>query len=150
MPTEKDIIEVATEHPMEEVLDITPGTTMVEHVQRSTDLVEHQPYDGKDTEIEGQYQEIFDAAMDQFDTQSGEAELVEGKYKARNAEVAAQYLNTALAAVSGKADVKKHKDKISVATVKAGTPGTLNQNVIVADRNDILKAFMEGDADEAE
>lgn len=150
MPTEKDIIEVAVEHPMEEVLDIEPGTTMVEHVQRSTDLVEHVPYDNKDTEIEGQYQEIYDAAMDQFDTQSGEAELVEGKYKARNAEVAAQYLNTALAAVKGKADVKIHKDKISIDTVKAGTPKTLNQNVIVADRNDILKTFMEGSEDEAE
>ena len=150
MATKKEVIEVAIEHPMEEVLDIMPGTTMVEHVQRSTDLVEHRPYDDKDTEIEEQYQEIFDAAMDQFDTQSGEAELVEGKYKARNAEVAAQYLNTALTAVKGKADVKMHKDKISVDEAKAGTPKTLNQNVIVADRNDILKTFMEGNTDETE
>lgn len=149
MGTEKEIIEVAIEHPMEDVLDIEPGTTMVEHVQRSTDLTVHQSYDEKDAEIEGQYQEIFNAAMDQFDTQSGEAELVEGKYKARNAEVAAQYLNTALAAVKGKADVKMHKDKVSIETTKAGTPKTLNQNVIVADRNDVLRAFMEG-KDEAE
>ena len=113
-------------------------------------LSEYEAAHNKDDEIEGQFQEVYEKAMDAFDEQSTEAELVDGKYKARNAEVAAQYLNTALHAVKEKSNVKQHKDKMVVAKEKAKTPGTVNQNLFV-DRNDLLKALQaKDDKDETE
>ena len=138
-------------HPMEDVFDIEPGTTLVEYEESlPTVLVVHEEYDNKDVEIEDQFQEVYQKAMDAFEEQSTEAELVDGKYKARNAEVAAQYLNTALHAVKEKSNVKQHKDKQVVAKEKAKTPGTVNQNLFV-DRNDLLKALQaKDDKDETE
>ena len=129
-------------HPLEEVFEIEEGTTIVPHIERSTELVIHEEYDKKDTELEEQFQEVYDAALGAFEGQMDEAELVEGKYKARNGEVAVQFLNAALAAAREKAGMKKHKDKLAVDKSKAGTPKTLNQNLIVADRNDLLKEIM--------
>ena len=68
--------------------------------------------------------------------------MVEGKYAARNAEVAAVYLNTALNAAKEKSGQKEHKDKLSVAKQNAGKPGTVNNNLIM-DRNDLIK-MLEG------
>lgn len=131
--------EVIIEHPMEEVLDIEPGTTVATVVERSTDLVVAPEFDEKDNEIEGQMQEVYDAAMGAFDTQAADSELIEPKYRARNQEVAVQFLNTALNAAKEKSTLKQHKDKVSIASVKAANAGTTNNNLIVADRNDILK-----------
>jgi len=131
-------------HPMEEVLDIESGTTVHPMVERqTTDIAETttEAYDNKDTEIEGQFQEVYDAAMDAFDTQMGTSEDVEGRYQARNGEVAVQFLSTALAAAKEKSNVKQHKDKLSIARGKLTGVGTTNNNLIVADRNDILKAL---------
>lgn len=130
------------EHPMEQIFDIEDGTTMIEYQERvPTKLVDHADYDEKDSEIEDQFQEVYDKAMDAFDIQSEVAETVEGKYSARNAEVAAAYLNAALSAVREKSTLKQAKDKLKVAQQRAenGSGGTTNNNVIVADRNDIIK-----------
>lgn len=129
------------EHPMEEVLNIEPGTTLLSQVERSTDLVIAEEYDEKDQEIENQFQEVYDAAMSAFESQSMGVELADPKYRARNHEVAVQYLNTALSAVKEKSTMKQHKDKVNVDRAKAG-PKTLNQNVIIADRNDLLKRIV--------
>ena len=143
-------IEVAIKHPMEEVLDIEEGSTVITRVEHDRqELAVVESYDEKDTEIEGQFQEVYVLALDAFETQVQEAELVEAKYKARNQEVAAQFLNTALGAAKEKSTHKQHKDRMMVDTRKAITPKTLNQNVIVADRNEILKTLMQKD-DESE
>lgn len=133
--------EIATTHPMEEVFDLEPGTTLEEREVRETELCVPDDYDQKDSEIEEQIQEIYDAAMGAFESQCDETELVEGKYKARNAEVAVQFLNSALAAAKEKASLKAHKDKTAIATgkLKGGPNQVTNNNIIVADRNDILK-----------
>jgi metal-dependent amidase/aminoacylase/carboxypeptidase family protein len=70
---------------------------------------------------------------------------VDPKFSARNAEVAAQYLTIALNAVNSRVDSKFKRQKIRIAKQEAGTPNTVNNNVIVADRNqllDMLKANM--------
>lgn len=135
-------VEYTVEHPLEEILDIDPGTTIVPRKEVSTDLVAVDQYDDKDVEIDTQIQNIYDAAMGAFETQMEEAELVEGKYKARNGEVAVQFLNAALSAAREKANLKQHKDKAALAQNKIKGSSTVNNNLIVADRNELLKRFM--------
>jgi hypothetical protein len=134
----KSIIEIPTEHPLEDVFGIEKGTTMMPQVQRTTEMTEAPSYDPKDNEVDGQFQEVYDAAMGAFESQYAEAEMVEGKYKARAGEVAVQFLNTALAAAQSKSTLKQHKDKITRAVAGAG-PKTINNNLIVADRNELLR-----------
>lgn len=133
----RTIVEVPIEHPLEKVFGIESATTMFPTIERTTQSVVVPSYDDKDKEVEGQFNEVYDAAMGAFETQSQETELVEGKYKARSGEVAVQFLNTALEAAKSKSQQKQHKDKLSTITNKA--PGTVNNNLIVADREDLLK-----------
>lgn len=143
MSRKTETIEVETTHHMEEVFDIEPGTTLVETQQSSTEMVVPEEYDEKDVEIEDQYQEVYDAAMDAYEGSTGpEMQDIEPKYRARNMEVSVQYLNTALNAAKHKADLKTHKDKIAIAakSAKAGSR-TVNNNLIV-DRNELLKQIM--------
>ena len=143
MSTEKENIEVPINHPMESILDIEEGTTLVPAVKRTTELVVSGQYDNKDDEIDEQFQEVYDLSLEAFEQQSNEAELVEGRYKARNGEIAAQYLNIALNAAKEKGSLKGNKDKLSLAAEKVTTGGrTTNNNLIVGDRNDILKTLM--------
>lgn len=139
MATEFVTTERPDDHPLEEVFDIEPGTTMVEYKEAlPVEAVKPENYDAKDKEVEDQIQEVYEAAMTQFEAQSAASEKVEGKYKARNGEVAIQALNTALHAVRTRAEVKANKDKLTLKQATSGGPKTLNQNLIVADRNEIL------------
>lgn len=142
--SDKEFIDNPVYHPMEDILDLEPGTTNLPVIQRSSNLVQCPDFDEKDKEIEDQMQEVYDAAMSAFESQAAEASLIAEEYRARNHEVAAQYLNTALAAAKEKASMKQHKDKLNVAKINATKPGTLNQNLIVADRNDLLKHILKG------
>lgn len=131
-------------HPLEDVFNIEPGTTVVEYQERvSPPLVELPTYDEKDKEIEEQYQEVYETAMDQVQVISDEMERVQGQYKARMGEVTATMLTVALNAAREKAQLKMHKDK---QTPKPGAEGakTVNNNLIVADRNELLRALMNG------
>lgn len=136
-------IEVPTEHPLEAVFDIQSGTTLMPQLVRSTELIVMDQYDDKDVEIEGQFQEVYDAAMGAFESQFQEAELVEGKYKARSGEVAVQFLQAALAAAQSKSQLKQHKDKATADLIKGQGPKTVNNNLFVGDRNDILDRLRE-------
>lgn len=133
--------EVKIQHPMEQVLDLEDGSTPLTIAERSTELMLAPEFDDKDKEVEGQFQEVYDLALSAYETQAADAEVVEPKYKARNQEVAVQYLNTALSAAKEKATLKQHKDKLNVDKVKGTGPKTLNQNLIVADRNEVLKTL---------
>lgn len=132
--------EKVVSHPLEEVLDIEENTTVVPVKQVTTDLVVSEKYDEKDRELDGQFQEVYDAAFEAFENQAEEAELIDPKYKARNAEVAVQYLNTALQAAREKSNLKQHADKVQIAVTKSST--TVNNNLIV-DRNDLLRTLQE-------
>lgn len=132
--------EKLTDHVLEDVFDIEEGSTVVPYVEREpTELVVHETYDDKDNEIEGQLQEVIDYAMEAFENTSETAEDVEPQYKARNQEVAAQYLNTALAAINSKSNIKQQKDKLEKMATR-GEGGAVTNNIIV-DRNDLLRAL---------
>lgn len=139
----REQIEVSVDHPLEEIFDIESGTTLMPQVIRTTETVAVETYDNKDTEIEGLYTEVYDAAMGAFESQFQEAELVEGKYKARSGEVAVQFLNTALAAAQAKGTLKQHKDKINIDIMKTSRPNTVNNNLIVGSQKDVLKRLQE-------
>lgn len=129
---------------MEGVLDLEPCTTLVEYTEVVPDVpVEHAAYDEKDSEIEGKIEEVYSLAVEAATSLSDEIELVEGKYKARMGEVSATMLNVALGAIREKRQLKEHKDKMS--TSPKGGPHTVNNNLVVADRNDILRALMKSD-----
>ena len=141
----KQIKKKNIEHPAEEVFDIEPGSTLVEYEESlPVPLVEANTYDEKDREIEEQLEDIRAKALDAFEMQSEIAETVEGKYSARNSEVAANFLTTALQAIKEKAEIKKHKDKSVIAAQRANTPGTLNQNVVI-DHKSLIKMLKDTD-----
>lgn len=135
--------EKIIEHPLEAAFGIEECTTPVEYnVVVPDEVVPTVGYDAKDDEIEDKLEEIYAVAMGQVEVIADELERVEGKFKARVGEVTATMLNVALGAVREKRALKEHKDKIGVTAKNAGTPNTLNQNLIVADRNDILRTLM--------
>jgi hypothetical protein len=134
-------ITETTNHPLEEVFDIESNTTIIARKTREpTILVDHELYDDKDKELEGQLQEIADTALEAFHDQSKVIDDVDSQFIALNQEVSAQYLNTALAAISKKADIKQQKDKLS----KIKNPGDKGNNIIVS-RNDLLRALQQQD-----
>lgn len=137
MNDDEDNIRV---HPMELMFDLEEGSTLPTTIPREpTVLAKHDEFDEKDEEIEEQFQEVYDLAIEAYETQAADAEVIEPKYRARTQEIAAQFLGAALNAAKEKSSLKAHKDKMSVNKIKASGPQTLNQNLIVADRNDLLK-----------
>jgi hypothetical protein len=135
--------EKAVEHPLEDIFDIESGTTIVEYNQiLPAEVVPMPNYDQKDDEIEGKLEEIFTVALTNVAVISDEMEKVEGKYKARIGEVTATMLNVALGAVREKASMKQHKDKLTPGMPAAGSK-TVNNNIILADRNELIKMMMD-------
>lgn len=126
------------EHPVEQVLELQEGSTMVPTSEREgIELTVTEEYDDKDHEVERQFHEVYESAMTAFEQQQQDNEIIEPKYRARNQEVAVQYLNTALSAAREKANMKQHKDKLVQKSTKG--PNTVNNNLVVADRNEVLK-----------
>lgn len=121
------------EHPLEEFFDIESGTT--EHTEKSrVPQTTEQPedFDQKDTEIDENFQEIYDAAMDAF----------EKSFQARSRESAAQFLNAALAAAGQKSHLKQHKDKIKqkLQQLQGQQSNVVQGNeTVVIDRNEMLR-----------
>jgi hypothetical protein len=98
--------------------------------------------DEEDKEITKKIDDIYDSAMEAYQNQTAYVEILEPRYAARNAEVAANYLNTALNAVSLKAKVKGDKRKTAGGFIPFANNNTTN-NVVVADRNQLLRMIME-------
>lgn len=139
-----EMIERVIEHPCEDVFDIEPGSTvMTVPAPRHTELVRSSDYDDKDAEIEGQYQEVYDKAMDAFDDIQTDMEGIEGKYKARNLEVGVAFLNAALSAAKEKSRMKEHKDKNLSGTRDNPTGNTVNNTQINISTSDLIKQFAE-------
>lgn len=138
-----------TGHPLEDIFDLPTGTTEVTVIQRQTELVAHADFDHKDCEIEEQFQEVYDVAMSTFENQVEMLERAETdpKYIARQMEVAAQFLNTALSAANAKASLKATKDKMLAAQRTAAN--TVQGNVgggdgpVVMSHSALLKMLKE-------
>jgi len=133
--------EKPIEHPMEEIFDISPGTTIVEYkepeVVPATDSI---LYDTKDTDIDDKLENIYATAIGTATAMSEQIEVVEGRYKARMGEVSATMLSVALGAVREKSLLKQHKDKL-IGKPGAG-PQTVNNNLVVADRNELMRMML--------
>lgn len=143
------IEEKFIDHPMESVLGLETGTTLTEYKEIVPEIPVDMPqYDEKDDEIELKLEEIYSLALGTMSMVSDEIERVEGRYKSGLAETSTQLLNVALGAVREKSLLKQHKDKIVVANNKITKKGignvTTNNNLIVANRNEILKAIADG------
>lgn len=141
-----NMIEKVVSHPCEDLFDIEPNTTvMTVPAPRQTALAKPGNYDAKDQEIEEQYQEIYDKAMDAFDDIQEDMNGIEGKYKARNQEVGVALLNAALSAAKEKSRMKEHKDKLSGgkgATIE-GSNNVINQtnNTIHMSTSDLIASM---------
>ncbi|QDJ96435.1 hypothetical protein Xoosp13_249 [Xanthomonas phage Xoo-sp13] len=142
-----DIIEKLAENPLEDFLNIEPGTTEVIKYQRNTEIADYEEFDPKDKEIESSFQEIADAALSGYDNIQEMVDTADTKLVARLTEVSNQLLNTALAALSKKAQLKENKDRL-IARKNAASKSTNSQTLLVMDRNDLLKQLR--DAREAE
>jgi hypothetical protein len=135
------------EHPLDDVFDIEPGQTVVPYEERlPTELVPHVGYDDKDSEIEGQMQEVYDLALEAFENTTDDIDTIDPKYRARNHEVASTYLNLALTAARDKANLKSNKDR----TEKMSTSGGTSANNVVMSREDLLKMMESATEEEAE
>lgn len=135
--------EVEIEHPLEDILEIEPGTTMTtraEILPAPTSIV-LADYDEKDTEIEEKLDEIYQSAMGQAESIGDQIEVVEGKYKARVGEVSASMLTVALGAVREKRELKQHKDKFTLSSRTGDNPRTVNNNLILTHKEmlDLVK-----------
>jgi hypothetical protein len=138
------ISEETIEHPMEDIFDIESGTTTIvtEHLV-PTELVNHATYDEKDVEIEDQFQQVVDLAIEAFYEQTGRLAGSDPKYVSRNMEVANAFLNTALMAIKEKSTMKSGKDKLNViAAKKDGGTTNITNNTLIMDRNSLLKEIL--------
>lgn len=135
------------EHPLEALFNMEPGALdisteyAVANEQKTTQVVPTVSEDEKDDEdkqIEKKIDDVYDAAMDTFKAQTGYAEIIEPRYAARNAEVAANFLNIALNAASTRAKVKADRKRAN-QFIPFGQNGKTTNNVIIADRNEILR-----------
>lgn len=132
-------------HPLEAALGIEIGTTVVptNDVMSLPAVIGDDRYDPKDREIDGQFEEVYSTALSAATILTEEIEVGDPRFRNRSAEVAAQLLNTALAAAKEKSNLKQHKDKLAPSnpmTGGGGNVGTINNNII-ADRNFVLRAM---------
>lgn len=90
----------------------------------------------EDVEIDRKIDQVYDTAYDTFQQQMQYAEIVEPRYAARNAEVAATYLNIALNAAATRAKVRGDRKRTATFVPYANK----NPNgAVVASREDIMR-----------
>lgn len=128
------------EHPLEKVFDLPECTTIVstEYISKE-EVVSTDEYDDKDIEIESQIQDVYELAIEAYHNQVGIINNIEPQFSSRNAEVANQFLGTALDAIREKRQIKQHKDKIKQQ--KTISNNTVNNNLII-DRNEMLRLML--------
>lgn len=134
-------------HPLEDIFDIENDSTLSPVQTINSDLYDDDTLDVQkaDSVIEDgfdrQYDEIYDAALEAFKNQSEMCDSIDPRFAARNAEVAAQYLKIALDTVSTKTAKHLTNKKIRGSKGQGTVNGDVvtNNNIIVADRNELLR-----------
>jgi hypothetical protein len=130
------------EHSFEKVLGIPSGTTEIVKTRVTSVTAPHDDYDGKDEEIEQDFLDVHDKAMELFDYLADEIDDADQSKRSRLAEVAGQLLNTALNASERRRVLKQHidvtKQKDRVIDNKA-TGGQTNNNILVASHEELMK-----------
>lgn len=126
-----ELFETAQETPVVEYDQVTQGElAALQSENASPDA------DADDTEIDKKIDQVYDAAYDTFQNQMAYTEIVEPRYAARNAEVAANYLSIALNAAAARARVKSDRKRNSTFVPYGAKPGS---GAIVASREDIMR-----------
>jgi len=145
-----------TKNPLDDLFDISEDemaedNAMMEYEQAAETALTTTPpvpeKDEEDVENDQRFDEVYTAAKDAFDNQMAYTEIIEPRYAARNAEVAANFLNLALQAASAKARVKS--DRKRATAFIPGMGGKVTNNTIVATREEILR-MISVDADTRE
>lgn len=128
-------------HPLDSVFDVEKNATISNIQGRDIELFDENEDRNKDTEIDGQLDEVYDIALQAFNTQNELTQTIDPRYSARNAEVGAQYLRIALDAAAQKSNklINNKKLRGSKGQSDIENNGTINNNIIVADRNQILQ-----------
>lgn len=133
-------------NPLDELFNTAPTVVEEKDYEQITEgeLAEmaepnKKPADEKDDEdvlIDGKIDTVYDAALDAYNTQNAYTQIIEPRYAARNAEVAANYLTIALNAVATRARIKGDRKRNSTFVPYAGKT---QNNVVVADRETIMR-----------
>lgn len=92
--------------------------------------------DAEDEEIDSRLDQVYDVALETFQQQTEYTQIIEPRYAARNAEVAATYLTIALNAVATKAKVKGDRKRNAQFVPYANKT---QNNVVVASREEIMR-----------
>jgi hypothetical protein len=139
---------MSTQSNLEKALDIAP---IKEEDEKSlpTEAKENLPEKWKGFDIETSVEDVYERGMEAFEEQVNNASIVEPRYAARNMEVAKGFLDTALEAAKLVQKDRVDEAKIAIARARFNLPqvaGDLVQNktVIIADRNEIIKALRDG------
>jgi hypothetical protein len=93
--------------------------------------------DEEDIAIDEKIDNVYDAAINAFNTQTAYTEIIEPRYAARNAEVAANYLAIALNAANSRAKVKGDRKRNNTFVPYANNKNPAG--VVVASREEILR-----------
>lgn len=134
-------------HPLESVFGMEEGTVDIEQDYAMAEVPANAlaptepPVDHKDEDdilVEKRLDEVYDVAMQTFQNQNAYLEIIEPRYAARTAEVAANYLNIALAAANSRAKVKTDRKRANQSFVPY-TGGKTTNNLVIANREEILK-----------
>lgn len=138
-------------HHLENLFDIEAGTTIskVQPVRHKKDpeIIEgvraEEEVNVEDKAVSSQLETIYGYAIDAYEQQTQLISSVDARFAARNAEVAAQYLNIALSSANSRAKIRHDKLKLKSG---GGAIGTVNNNLIVtASRADVLKMLMDAE-----
>jgi hypothetical protein len=137
-PTFQDMVP---EVKVGEMTDPTTGEIVVQQVDDLTPAVIQKEERIEDLQIAAKQEEVYVNAMTAFEQQIGNIGKADPKFAARNGEVAAQFLKIALDAANSKVEAKYKRAKIRYAEAAASRGPNVQNNVVVADRNDVLKAL---------
>lgn len=133
-------------HPLESVFNLNEQEIDIESqyqmAETTATISEQPPVDHKDEDdilVEKRIDEVYEAALGAFQNQTAYMEIIEPRYAARNAEVAANYLNIALAAANSRAKVKVDRKRANQSFVPYAPGGKTTNNIVIANREEILK-----------
>jgi hypothetical protein len=101
---------------------------------------------GSQLAIDDSIVDLYQKAIDAFEEQINNAQLVEPRFAARNMEVAKMFLDSATELVHLRQRQEEHKDKKSIAERKLlgpGRGGLTQNNIFLGDRNEVLKKLVD-------
>jgi hypothetical protein len=118
--------------------DINSSYEMIDSTNNANSVPQEDAKDADDILVEKRIDEVYSAAISAFQQQVSYTEIIEPRYAARNAEVAANYLNIALAAANSRAKVKVDRKRTNQFIPHGNSSKTTN-NILIANREEILK-----------